>query len=170
MPLKGTWGDKTIFVLSSQDKIHTHKHWCVYYFKEDNYCSFKMTKCFGSAHCEHYKKKHINNNDSKFVNPNTKPNNPQTNKSSLDNCQSTKKEEKAIKTKTMADYIPGHNPSFGEKLLNKLVIIKKLSGVEFGIVISENHDYITIKKDSGVVCKYERKTVIRQKVLWVVDS
>ena len=74
------------------------------------------------------------------------------------------------KTKTLADSMPGHTPPFGEKLLGKVVLIKKLRGIDIGEVIDENHDYITVERDDGKVIKFDRKITIRQKTLWVLDD
>ena len=172
MPKKGTYGNKHIFVLHA-DGEHHHKHKCIYFQKDENYCNYKMTKCFGSANCEHYKEKYLYN----LVNSNS----IETHNSTLtakhqEECSISKNDSSQLhktdneKVKSLGYSLPGHYPSFGEKLINKLVVIKKINVVIFGVVIFEDHDYITIEMDSGTSCKFDRKTAIKQKSIWVVDK
>ena len=167
MPKKGTYGNKHIFVLHA-DGEHHHKYKCIHYDKDEKYCNYKMTKCSGSANCYYYNEYYFPKLAVK------KQETPSTDTiysaQKNDITQSSKEENKSNKSKTFADFMPGHSPSFGEKLLNKLVAVKGFGKITFGVVISENHDNITIKMDSGLIRKYDRKIAIRQKVIWVVDN
>ena len=167
MTKKGTYGGKHIFVLHADGEYH-HKYKCIHYDKDENYCNYKMTKCSGSANCYYY-------NEYYFPKPDLKKQEIPSSDSAYsaqknDITQSSKSENKNKKINAFSDFMPGHSPSFGEKLLNKLVAVKGFGKITFGVVISEIHDNITIKMDSGLIRKYDRKTAIRQKTLWVVDN
>ena len=49
-------------------------------------------------------------------------------------------------------------------------MIKKVNHIDIGVVVAEDHDYITIERDDGKVIKFDRKITIRQKTLWVLDD
>ena len=164
MAQRGWWGDKVIITLSS-DNERRQKTWCEYYDKEDKHCTLRVTKCCGSTQCEYYKKKAgVGPIQSKLVPIDV----PVVHITTQPISNIAEKPEQ--KPKTLADSIPGHTPPFGEKLLGKVVLIKKLRGVDIGEVIDENHDYITIERDDGKVIKFDRKITIRQKTLWVLDD
>ena len=164
MPHTGWWGDKVIITLLS-DGSRRLKNWCEYYDKVDKHCAFRVTKCCGASQCEYYKKKagvgpvewHQVPAEVPVVHIVDQP---------VSNVES----KPETKVKTLADFIPGHNPPFGEKLLGKVVIIKQPRRGNIGEVVDENHDYIIIERDDGRVSKFERKTTIRVKALWVVDD
>lgn len=164
MAQRGWWGGKVIITLPSDDQKR-HKNWCEYYEKEDKRCTFRVTKCGGSMQCEYYKKKAgVGPIESSIV-PADVPVIHVTDVPSHDTDGTATPQKK-----TLADLIPGHTPAFGEKLLGKVVLIKKPSKVEIGEVVDENHDYIIIEKDNGKIAKFDRKMTIHLKILWVLDD
>ncbi len=46
-----------------EDDDRRHRNRCVYYRKEDKYCSKLVSKCCGSAHCSYYKELDLENNN-----------------------------------------------------------------------------------------------------------
>ena len=118
MPQRGWWGDKVIITLSSDD-LPRHKNWCEHYRKSDNHCCKQNLKCFGSAHCSYYIKK----GSSGFTEIDV--GNPQI------PTEVTKEiilpeEEKSIKA--VSSSVLGRHPSFGEKMVGKIVFVKGFKG------------------------------------------
>ena len=164
---RGWWGDKVIIELHSDDG-RRHKKWCEYYDSESKYCQneHRMCKCAGAAHCEYYKQlpgvgaQRCNVAPEKVI--------------TVYVPDLWKKEEKGEKlpspVKKPPVYLPGHFPPFGERLTGKIVVIDKLTSIDFGLVIFDDHDIIKVERDDGTVVMYERKTAIRKKTFWVVDD
>lgn len=160
MAQKGWWGDKLIISLSGKDQ-RRQKNWCVYYRPADKFCTEQVCKCMGASHCKFYKKKH-------GVGPVDFATVPQSIPivkvdSSVDANQSS--------IPSVFTYIPGHNPSFGEKLMGQIVLMKNNTGhITVGEVVFENHDIIAVEKDNGDVVKYSRRVAVSMKTFWVLDD
>ena len=161
MSSRGWWGGKVIIALSSDDQKR-QKSWCEYYEKEDRHCTFKVTQCCGSAHCEYYKKKAGVGPIEKSLLPDDVP--------VVHIPPVPPRVNAEQRHKTLADVLAGHTPPFGEKLIGKVVLINQLRKIDIGEVVSENHDVITIERDDGKIIKFDRKTTISQKTLWVLDN
>jgi hypothetical protein len=160
MAQKGWWGDKMIVSLSGKDQ-RRQKQWCEYYRKTDKFCVERVCKCTGSSHCEFYKKK-------PGVGPIDFVSIPRDVTIVNIETQEPTKPESHIDSFT---YIPGPNPSFGEKLLGQIILMKNNFGqITVGEVVSENHDYIVAEKDDGSIVKYNRRTAISMKTFWVLDD
>lgn len=164
MAQRGWWGGKVIITLPT-DNERRQKQWCEYYDRETKQCYKRLTKCCGSSQCEYYEKKAgAGPIERKYVPadvPVVKIEHPIVEKP---------EQKEPAKPITLADSVPGHTPPFGEKLLNKVVMIKKVNHIDIGVVVAEDHDYITIERDDGKIIKFDRKITIRQKTLWVLDD
>lgn len=160
MAQKGWWGDKMIISLSSNDKKR-QKKWCVYYRKSDKYCTEKICKCTGSAQCKIYQQKEgVGPIDYSTV-PIDVP---------VVEVEPTVSNSFASPVNPLT-YIPGHHPSFGEKLLGAIVLMKNTTGhILVGEVVFESYDFITVEKDDGSQVKYNRRVAISNKTFWVLDD
>ena len=154
---KGTWGNMIIITLTSKDEPRD-KRWCEHYRKTDKLCCMQNLKCVSSSHCPYYKKKNgigpievhdIPANIEKII---IAPN------------------EFEAPEKTVHTYIPGRNPSFGEKMIGKVVMTKGRGKIHIGEVIAEDHDTFTIERDSGEIRKHMRKETLRAKSVWIIDE
>ena len=158
MAHKGSWGDKIIIILSGNDEPRDRR-WCEHYRKSDKHCCEQNLKCMGSSHCHYYKKKH----GAGPVLPQYIPPNIEQIIIPL--------EEKVEEEKTVSSHIPGRHPSFGEKMIGKVVMTKgKFARIHIGEVIAEDHDTFTVERDSGEIRKYMRKDTLRAKSVWVIDD
>ena len=158
MAQTGWWGNKMIVALSG-DNHHRLKQWCIHYRKEDKYCTEQVCTCMGSSHCAFYQEKH---SAGSFVLNAVPPEVPVI-----------KLEQPSIEKAPVDSfrYIPGHHPSFGEKLLGAIVLIKNNIGhLTVGEVIFENHDIIKVEKDDGSTVKYDRRRSVSNKTFWVLDD
>lgn len=54
MSKTGSWGDKSIIYLHSNDERRNRRN-CVNYRHNDGYCEIYYSKCLGSTHCKFYK-------------------------------------------------------------------------------------------------------------------
>ena len=158
MAPKGSWGDKIIITLSGHDEPR-NRRWCEHYRKSDKHCCEQNLKCMGSSHCQYYKKKH-------GVGPVLPQYIPQNIEQIIISL-----EEKVEKEKTVSTHIPGRHPSFGEKMIGKVVMVKgHFAKIHIGEVIAEDHDTFTVERDSGEIRKYMRKDTLRAKSVWVIDD
>ena len=167
MSLRGWWGDKIIIELHSDDG-RRHKKWCEYYDSESKYCEneHRMCKCAGAAHCEYYKQIPGVGAQRCNVAPKEVPMAyvPQMWGEKIEGKKPLPPEKKPLV------YLPGHFPPFGERLTGKVVIIDKITSIECGLVIFDDHDRIKVERDDGTIVSYERKTAIRKKTFWVIDD
>ena len=150
MPKTGDWGDKIIITLHS-DGERRHKKWCDNY--DENNCKVLCGKCVGSAHCDYYKNK---NADSSHV--------------------FYRKEVGGGGTGEVSDEKPNciglwreryRAASYGDKLLNKIVLIKKTPHT-FRIceVTSEDFYFFTVEYD-GREHRYEKRTAYRNHSVYI---
>ena len=146
----GDWGDKIIITLHS-DGERRHKKWCDNY--DENNCKVLCGKCVGSTHCEYYKNK---NADSSHV--------------------FYRKEVGGGGTGEVSDEKPNcigvwreryRAASYGDKLLNKIVLIKKTPHT-FRIceVTSEDFYFFTVEYD-GREHRYEKRTAYRNHSVYI---
>lgn len=158
MAQKGDWGNMMIITLSSTDEPR-NKLWCVHYRKSDKHCCEQNLKCMGSSHCKYYKKKH-------GVGPIQEHYVPVHVEHVI-----IPPEENAPPTTKVQKPIPGRHPSFGEKMVGKVVMTKGRFGkIHIGEVIAEDRYTFTVERDSGEVKKYMRKDVLRANSVWVLDN
>ena len=158
MAHKGSWGDKIIIVLSGNDEPRDRR-WCEHYRKSDKHCCEQNLKCMGSSQCRYYKKKSgIGPIEPKYI--------------PADVEQITlPSEENVVVHKSFSTHIPGRHPSFGEKMMGKVVMTKgKYARIHIGEVIAEDHDTFTVERDSGEIRKYMRKDTLRAKSVWVIED
>ena len=44
------------FLAREEGDPRRHRIWCIHYSKENDYCTKRVMRCMGSAHCDHYQK------------------------------------------------------------------------------------------------------------------
>ena len=168
MSVTGWWGNKVIISLHSNDG-RRHKCWCMHYNDKTKECMHKRMsgKCVGSAHCELYVQKERVGAQQELNAPSGVP-------SVHIPSQFVEIEPKAVKEvkkESQHHYmLPGHYPNFGERLVGKVVLIDKLTSVDFGVIISENHKRITIECDDGRIVNYDKIIAIRRNTFWLIDD
>lgn len=146
----GDWGDKIIITLHS-DGERRHKKWCDNY--DDNYCRVLCEKCVGSAHCEHYKNKNADSSHifyRKVVGEGGTGEVPDEKTTGVSDCR----ERYRI-------------ASYGDKLLNKIILIKNTPHT-FRIceVTSEDFYFFTVEYD-GKKHRYEKRTAYRNNSVYI---
>lgn len=172
MSEKGTFGNQSIITLVSGDE-RRHKVWCVFYRKEDRFCTECICKCMGAAHCSYYKKKAgvgpLDAPVKKVLDPGLPPK-PEVSRNS--GGKQVPAPEHTSSSGLVPDYIRVHRPSFDEKLTGKVVLMKNTCGhIMIGAIVADNGEIFTFESDDGQIVKYERKTaIVKGKSILVVDD
>ena len=193
MSLRGDWGDKSITYLPTDGK-RRHKSRCEHYNHENKKCLLSGEMCFGSAHCDNYKSAHAESGekyehhkehdivprpDDYYYPPELLSVDPPKliyGDPPKPTCIDPPKpicvdptQEYLIRP-AFYDIIPGHFPSFGERLARKTVLIRTALGVFVGRVTQEDYGYIITELKSGEIKKFERRTAIRRHTFYVPDD
>ncbi len=177
MSQKGWWGDKVIFLLSSDDE-RRHKTWCEYYDKDAKVCTKTEARCCGSAFCAEYEKREgvgiINVREYEYV--------PKETPKVCYNLMSDDISKEAISEKLIgkpirpdipkyiSDIAACHLLSYNEKV-GKVIIVNNEKNVVLGVIKSFDRECFTVKcENEDKVRTFKTKEAFRSKRHYVVDD
>ena len=154
MSQRNDWGDKLIVCLPS-DGVRRHKTWCDHY-DGDGHCRLALIKCPGSAHCEHYSTNINEVKEYRFPEQITLP------------VEIVDRTEKKTKRYIFIEHY--HLAKFGEKLLDKYVLIKSNPYTfRIGKVTEEKFKDLVVEYD-GKPHKYNKYTSCKNNAIYLFDG
>ena len=148
------WGDKLIVCLPS-DGVRRHKTWCDHYC-DDGYCKSRLINCPGSAHCEYYSTDITEVNGYRFPEQIKLP------------CEIVDRTEKKTTRYVFIEHY--HLAKFGEKLLDKIVLIKSNPYTfRIGKVTEEKFKKLVVEYD-GKPHEYNKYTSCKNNAIYLFDG
>ena len=174
---KGWWGDKLIFVLTS-DGEKRHKKWCVFFDNDDKLCLKRGARCPGSAFCNEYEKREgvgvVEKEKFKYIPHDVIKTCAFPLSSEIVDAPITKEligvRVRPDVPKYISDIVACHPIKQGEKLVGNVVIINLLYKVLFGEVKSFDLERLVIECDNGEIKSFITKEAVRQKHIFAVDE
>lgn len=123
-----------------------HRSRCKYYDKREKFCEKRNGRCIGSAHCEEYKERQIEEEDT-----------PQ---------KHIKEEvEKSHKVPDLSEQIAEQVFSIGRRVVHR----DRGSGVVIDLERGSDDIRVVVKFDNGTEKKYDLGTVVGSEVLKICD-